>query len=171
MYLTYNDIIPLTYTVHTERERESEWWRGLERWHRKRERERECKRVQESEKERFKSLVKLWDSSRSSYATVRHTHTHTHAMQCWTWDTKIPYAAAQYHRIWCIHLVQPRQRRHTITWRRTQSQVVGNLRQEQLNDCSNQATSVKTQTSLRSINTQRQPITTCFHLCLIFPWK
>lgn len=34
--------------------------------------------MRESEKERFKSLVKLWDSSRSSYATVRHTHTHTY---------------------------------------------------------------------------------------------
>lgn len=39
----------------------------------------------ESEEERFKSLVKLWDSSRSSYATVRLAHrrqqrtcTHTH---------------------------------------------------------------------------------------------
>lgn len=37
-------------------------------------------RVQKSEKERFKSLVKLWDSSRSPYATVGLTHRqqHTH---------------------------------------------------------------------------------------------
>ena len=39
-----------------------------------------------SRKKRFKSLVKPWDSSRSSYATVKlthrqpvHTHTHTHS--------------------------------------------------------------------------------------------
>lgn len=40
----------------------------------------------ESEKETFKSLVKLWDSSRSSYATVRLTHMwqHTHTLLCIT---------------------------------------------------------------------------------------
>lgn len=52
-------------------------------WRGRRPRKREWGR--ESEEERFKSLVKLWDSSRSSYATVRLPHrrqqrtcTHTH---------------------------------------------------------------------------------------------
>lgn len=41
--------------------------------------------ARESEKERFKSLVKPWDSSRSSYATVqthrgRNTHIRVHAL-------------------------------------------------------------------------------------------
>lgn len=52
-------------------------------WRGRRPRKREWGR--ESEEERFKSLVKLWDSSRSSYATVRLAHrrqqrtcTHTH---------------------------------------------------------------------------------------------
>lgn len=86
-YSTNDDITPLQYPSGEIRGSATERQTTQE------------ERVQERVRKRFKSSVKLWDSSRSSYATVRlahrqrdpHTHTHTYmSMHCWTWDTKTP---------------------------------------------------------------------------------
>lgn len=116
---TNNDIIPLKYTVHAVTDRDRAQQRALER--QATQEEREC-RV--SEEERFKSLVKLWDSSRSSYATVRLTHRqqHTHTCPCVAEhetqrSRRSSSETARDNRTRCVHLVRMQQRRHTITWK------------------------------------------------------
>lgn len=83
---TNNDI---TGAIRTE----TRWWAETvcnaechgDRWQRRRGRE--------WEKERFKSPVKLQDSSRSSYATVgRPRHTNA-SVRCWTWGATIALRA------------------------------------------------------------------------------